>query len=162
MVLTETMTVVVFKLLNFIVLAGLLFYIAYVHLLPVIKKQLAKYVAYIEGLRRSHRALKKDARLLKKEMEDDEQQLERLKERVKQWQQNVHEQRNALIRERDARKKALLKQFEEHKEQIALYRTYKQLVPEAIEEARQELKKKFTKDAAQKSYIKKLMLDMRS
>lgn len=161
MVLTEQMTIIFFKLLNFIVLFGLLLYISMVYILPDLKKQLLSYREYLEGLIRSHRALQKDTRMVKKGIGDDEQQQEQLKELVKQWQSAVNKQRNILIHERDERKRALEKSFEEHKKQIALYRTYKQVVPEAIELARQKLVGEFSHNAVQQQFIKKVIGDLR-
>ncbi len=155
------MTVIFFKLLNFVVLFGLILYVVKVYLMPDLRAQMAKYIAYIAGLRSSHRALKKDERILQKAISDDEKQQEQLKENVKRWQSVVSEQREHLLREREERKDALLKRFEDHKEQISLYRTYKQVAPEAIEQARKELKKHFAQAATQQQFIKKIIVDMR-
>ncbi len=159
--MTEQMTVIFFKLLNFVVLFGLILYVVKVYLMPDLRAKMAKYIAYIGGLRSSHRALKKDERMLQKAMSDDEKLQEQLKENVKRWQSVVNEQRENLLREREERKDTLFKRFEDHKEQIALYRTYRQVAPEAIEQARGELEKLFAQDAAQRKFIKKIMLDMR-
>lgn len=161
MVLTEQMITVLFKFLNFVLLLGLMLYGVKVYLLPGLKEQLTKYRAYLEGLRRSHRALQKDANVLKKGMSEDEEQQERLKKQVKQWRTVVQEQRDDLVREREERKEALLKRFKENKEQISLYRTYKQVVPEAIEQSRKELTKQFAHNAQQERFIKKIMIDLR-
>ena len=155
------MTVIFFKLLNFVVLFGLILYVVKVYLMPDLRAQMAKYIAYIAGLRSSHRVLKKDERILQKAISDDEKQQEQLKENVKRWQSVVSEQREHLLREREERKDALLKRFEDHKEQISLYRTYKQVAPEAIEQARKELKKHFAQAATQQQFIKKIIVDMR-
>lgn len=159
--MTEQMTVIFFKLLNFVVLFALLAYVAKVYLMPDLRAQMAKYIAYLAGLRSSHHALKKDERKLQEAIRDDTKQQEQLKENVKRWQSVVNEQREDLLRERENRKGALLKRFEEHREQIALYRTYRQVAPEAIEQARRELEKHFAQDAAQRKFIKKIVLDMR-
>ncbi|TET33958.1 hypothetical protein E3J61_03505 [Candidatus Dependentiae bacterium] len=159
--MTEQMTVIFFKLLNFVVLFGLILYVVKVYLMPDLRAQMAKYIAYLAGLRSSHRALKKDERKLQEAIRDDTKQQEQLKENVKRWQSVVNEQREDLLREREDRKGVLLKRFEEYKGQIALYRTYKQVAPEAIEQARRELEKRFAQDAAQRKFIKKIVLDMR-
>ena len=161
MVLTEQMVIIFFKLLNFIVLLGLLLYISMVYVLPALKKQLVSYREYLEGLNLSHRALQKDTRLVKKGMSDDEQQQEQLKELVKQWQSAVNKQRNAIVHERDERKKILEKSFAEHRKQMALYRTYKQVMPDSIEQARQKLIKEFAHNAVQQQFIRKVIGDLR-
>ncbi len=161
MVLTEPMIVILFKLLNFVVLAGLIMYVVMVYLLPDLRSQMKKYISYIAGLRSSHRTLQKDERILHKAMSEDGKEQEQLKKNVMRWRARIQEERDALLCEREDRKDALLKRFEEHKEHIALYRTYKKVVPEAIEQARQELLKRFARDAIQQQFIKKIMLDLR-
>lgn len=161
MVLTESMIVILFKLLNFVLLFALILYLIIAYLLPDLRAQMKKYIAYVKGLRSSHRDLQKDERLLQKAMSEDKKEQEQLKENVKRWRATVQQERNALLREREDRKNTLLKRFEEHKEDIALYRTYKQVAPEAIEQARQELQKRFARDVVQQKFIKKIMLDLR-
>lgn len=161
MVLSEQTTVILFKLLNFVVLSGLVIYGVMVYIMPDLRAQMKKYIAYIKGLRSSHRSLQKDVRVMQQAMSKDEKEQDHLKKNVKHWQAVVQAERDDLLRERDGRKEALLKRFEEHREHIALYRVYKQVVPEAIEQARQQLEKQFAREGAQQQFMKKFMRDLR-
>lgn len=160
MAMTDQMTGSMFKLLNFVVLLGVIFYVFRKYLLPGLKKELADYVAYLDGLRRSLQMLQNDVYVTQKAIESDIVTQEQLKEYVKRWHAAVAEQRAVLIREREERKGALIKRYEEHKEQIAFYGSYKRLVPEVIEQVRADLIKLFTNETKQQRFITTMMRDL--
>ena len=89
MVEREQIVIVLFKLLNFGVLIGLIIYGYKVYLLPAMKKKWGELREMFEALRRSHRHLQKEKRGVEKFIVQDRQWQDDLQEKVLHWQSLV-------------------------------------------------------------------------
>ncbi len=161
MIEREQIVIVLFRLLNFGVLIGLIFYGYKAYLLPEMKKKWEELKEMFAGMRRSHRHLQKEKRGVENFIVQDRQWQAALQEKVLRWQSLVGDRREQLLKERARRKRILDKQMEEQQNQVALYRAYKQVAPDALKEAREALKKKFDSGNAQQQFMNAVITALR-
>ncbi len=161
MIFAEQVTIVFFRLINFGVLIGLGWYLAKKHLLPIIRQQLAAYVAYFNGLRKTHRMLKQEQRVIAYAIDEDCKEQAELKERVMSWKAQVHEHNEQLYQEREQRRQVLQKSISLQVKQVAQYRLYKAVMPEAMQEARRQLTQQFAQEGAQQRVLRSIITMMR-
>ena len=140
---------------------GLIIYVCKVYMLPILNDQLEKIRSYFDGLRKSHRVLTKDKRMVEKAIVNDREWQGELKNRVMLWRSLVDGQRDQMLKEREQRKRELDKRIGEQERQIALHRLYKQVTPQAIDDARVALEKKFAHDDAQQKFVKTIITALR-
>ncbi len=138
-------------------LIGLAAYIVKTYGLPIMQEQWKAVQVYFKGLRSSHRSLTKEKRVIQNAIVSDREWQRSLREKVQLWQERVRSQRETMIAEREHRKQLLQVRMKEQGQQIELYRMYKQVAPEAINDARSQLEKKFAHDDAQRLFIESVI-----
>lgn len=162
MTIIDHIVLILFRLINFGVLIGVISYLFKRYGLPEIRQQLAAYWAYFEGLANTHHLLKKEQQMIDRSIIQNQKEQDILKERLMRWRAYVDERNNALMREKEERAKKLKEQILEQQKQIDQHRMFKKIMPQAVAQARSIWQQKAKNEAEQHKIFDTIMAIMRN
>jgi hypothetical protein len=90
---------IIFKVINFAVIAWIIKYVFQNHILPGIKEKLAGKFAFFRRLEDKNKDLIIQNELLEKEIKDQDNLFELLKEKISTWNQEIKKQKETVLSE---------------------------------------------------------------
>lgn len=147
----------VFKIVNFIAIIGLLAFIFKKYLLGTLRDQMHTKELVVEKLKKAFHTITRNYQLLDREIDHEQQQQRELKDKIVRWRADIDQQHEQLAQERNERSSKLKVQMLQQIKEIQKYVLYKQVLPQAVEQARSQLAKKFDDEQQQKEYLSELM-----
>lgn len=161
MVSSGQLIAIFFRLLNFFALVGLFFYLIKRYVYPTMKHLFVTYRAQLDDFYRSHRALMNDHHMMERTVVNDLQRQEELKKMMLMWSENVKTQHELIVQERDKRKQELDARMESCKRHIETQLIYKQIMLDALDEARTQLMSSYAHTENQRRFIDAIITTMR-
>jgi hypothetical protein len=153
---------IVFRIINFAVIIGIIGYLFKKYGLPEIREQLKAYWDYFEGLANTHRLLKKEQQMIDRTIVQNQKEQDVLKERLMRWRAHVDQQNNQLILEKDERAKKLRAIMVEQQRQINQHRIFKKIMSPAIAQARATWQEQAKDKSVQHKVIATIIASMRN
>lgn len=147
---------IVFRWLNFFVLMLIVWKLIKRYVLPVLHTQMHAQGAHVEQLQGRHRILINDIRDAERALIDDRSEQEYLKERVNRWKDRVEQERTIAQERHKERSELTQKRLAQQMKQINTTRLLANALPNALVQARNELRDKFKQSDAQEGYINRL------
>ncbi len=151
----------VFQLLNFIVIIGLIGFLFKKYILNGIRAQMRAHESVVVSLKKSFHMLTRNYQLLDREIEHERQMQYELKQKVMRWRADVEQLHEQMTHERNERSKELKVQTEQQIKEIQKHMLYQEALPRALKKARIQLAKQFEDEKAQKEYLHHTLRDLR-
>lgn len=139
MIAVNHIVLVLFKFINFGVLAGLAWYLFKRYGLPIIRQNLIDYRGYFQELGSTHYHLKQEQRLIEQQIINDRKEQDLLKERLMRWRAHIDDQNKQLLIAREERKKKLKELVAVQQKQIMQHRIFATIMSQALQDARKTL-----------------------
>ena len=152
---------VVFKLLNFFVLAGLSYYVIQRYMVPAVVKMIAEYDVFINKLKDDAQAIQVDCQLITKKSNSQELQFQAMQVRFLEWQQKCQSQKNIRMVNQQHIEKKIQSRFDVRSHVVMNELAIKEQLPYILDRVTQKLQEKYSSTESQDKYIKELIHAMK-
>lgn len=149
--------IVFFKLVNFGIILFLGAYLFKRYVVPSIRAQMQADTHMFASLQKSYHMLMRHYQLLDKEIEDDRYVQADLKQKIMRWRAHLKQKERELEDERVRRTKRLAHLVARQEKEISTQLLYQQILPTAVNQARDQLEKEFAQESAQEQYLNRVM-----
>ena len=148
---------VIFRLLNFIILASLFYYIIKKFIIPFIIKTIAAYDIFISKLKEDVQVLQKDNKNLAEKANCQESEFQAMEIKFLQWQQKCRDHKMASIIDKKRIERLIQDRFEVRSQVVMNELAIKEQFPYILDRATQKLQEKYQTNESQGKYIQELI-----
>ncbi len=145
--------VILFKLLNFGLLLGIMQYLWRKYGKPYMVDQLAQQREEHDGMKRTHTVLLQEKKSIARTNRIEEKERSQLKEQLQLWRHAIEQERETVNHEREIRQKALKKRIIDQVQCVEKHQQYDELYKRALHEVRAQLERQYAESAAQKQFL---------
>ena len=152
--------IILFKLLNFGVLLGIIQYLWRKYGKPYMADQLAQQREVRDGMKRTHTVLLQEKKSIARTNRIEEKERSQLKEQLQLWRHAIEQEREAVNHERAVRQEALKKRITDQIQCVEQHQQYDELYKKALHEVRAHLEQQYAESAAQKQFLATMLKRM--
>lgn len=149
----------IFRMVDLLIIMGLSIYAMRRWGLPLIRKQINDEQQGRQDLMQSVDTLHERAQTLDKQLQSDNEHIAKLEHQVRLWQETIKRKQNKRQTEKEDIKIRLEKKYAQRVRGIQEQLAYDAIVPDAIDQAEQQLKKLFD-EAKSKAFVDTLLSAM--
>ena len=152
---------VIFRLLNFIILATLFYYVIKKFILPFIIKTMAAYDIFIGKLKDDVQVLQSESKGLEAKTDRQESEFQVMEKRFLLWQEKCRDDKMASIADQKRIERLIRDRFDVRSQVVMNELAIKEQFPYILDRATQKLQEKYQTDESQEKYIKELIRVMK-
>lgn len=157
MYLDKTVISIIFRIINFSLIIALFVYLFRTYVVTMIKEAIQRDDALEQERHRKKKSLEHEVKLLDKQMQEQAHLCDHLMKKVKQWDEIFKENEHSKAKEQKTIQEEIQKKMNVQVEQIEKRRVYKQVVPQALDKARNELEAKYKEKENGEHFLNYLM-----
>jgi len=155
--LSKTIVSIIFRLVNFIVFAGLVAYLFKKYALPQIKEKLAEKYAFFRDLENKRKNLINQNQIAKKEIKDQDNLFELLKKKLAGWNKSCDQKNKEKEKELDIIIQYHKKRLEIQTQNMQQQKLLKEVFPRVIAGTYKQLQEKFSKKQESEKFLKDII-----